>query len=76
MEIGTYVVLEILFFFNSKNCQDWLIFDKVRAKIKVAPFYGSRCGDDENARPENDVQKLRGLENAGLENDGRTFIKL
>jgi len=30
----------------------------------------------ENARPENDGQKLRGLENAGLENDGQTFSKL
>ena len=29
-------------------------------------------GDAENARPENDGQKLRGLENAGLENDGQT----
>ena len=26
----------------------------------------------ENARVENDGQKLRGLENAGLENDGQT----
>jgi len=33
-------------------------------------------GDAENARPENDGQKLRGLENAGLENDGQTFTKL
>ena len=30
----------------------------------------------ENARVENDGQKLRGLENAGLENDGQTFSKL
>jgi len=30
----------------------------------------------ENARVENDKQKLRGLENAGLENDGQTFSKL
>jgi len=29
----------------------------------------------ENARVENDGQKLRGLENAGLENDGQTFSK-
>ena len=36
-----------------------------------------RYGDAENARPENDGQrKLRGLENAGLENDGQTFSKL
>jgi len=27
----------------------------------------------ENARVENNGQKLRGLENAGLENDGQTF---
>ena len=33
-------------------------------------------GDAENARPENDGQKLRGLENAGLENDGQVFSKL
>jgi len=33
-------------------------------------------GDAENARPENDGQKLRGLENAGMENDGQTFSKL
>ena len=32
----------------------------------------SWCSDAENARPENDGQKLRGLENAGLENDGQT----
>jgi len=30
----------------------------------------------ENARVENDGQKLRDLENAGLENDGKTFSKL
>jgi len=30
----------------------------------------------ENARVENDGQKLWGLENAGLENDGQTFSKL
>jgi len=30
----------------------------------------------ENARVENDGQKLRSLENAGLENDGQTFSKL
>ena len=30
----------------------------------------------ENARVENDGQKLRCLENAGLENDGQTFSKL
>jgi len=30
----------------------------------------------ENARVENDGQKLLGLENAGLENDGQTFSKL
>ena len=29
-------------------------------------------GDAENARHENDGKKLRGLENAGLENDGQT----
>ena len=30
----------------------------------------------ENARLENDGQKVRGLENAGLENDGQNFSKL
>ena len=30
----------------------------------------------ENARVENDGQKLRGLENAGLENDGQIFSKM
>ena len=30
----------------------------------------------ENARVENDAQKLWGLESAGLENDGQTFSKL
>ena len=30
----------------------------------------------ENARVENNGQKLRGLENAGPENDGQTFSKL
>jgi len=30
----------------------------------------------ENARVENDGQKLPGLENAGLENDRQTFSKL
>ena len=30
----------------------------------------------ENARVENDGQKLRGLENAGLVNDGQTFSQL
>jgi len=30
----------------------------------------------ENARVENDGQKLWDLENAGLENDGKTFSKL
>ena len=30
----------------------------------------------ENARVENDGQKLRDLENAGLENDGQTFSKM
>jgi len=33
-------------------------------------------GSAENARPENDGQKLRGLENARVENDGQTFSKL
>jgi len=30
----------------------------------------------ENARVENDGQKLQGLENGGLKNDGQTFSKL
>jgi len=30
----------------------------------------------ENAKVENDGQKLRSLENAGLENDGQSFSKL
>ena len=30
----------------------------------------------ENARLENDGQKLRGLKNAGLENDGQNFSQL
>ena len=43
-------------------------------KVKIR---GSEIiGDAENARPENDGQKLRGLENAGLENDGQNFSKL
>jgi len=32
--------------------------------------------DLENAKVENDGQKLRSLENAGLENDGQSFSKL
>jgi len=36
----------------------------------------SHPGDAENAQAENDGQKLRGKENAGLENDRQTFSKL
>jgi len=43
------------------------------ARVAVlALLAGGGWGDAENARPENDGQKLRGLENAGLENEGQT----
>ena len=46
---------------------------KVKSPFITIAYYK---GDAENARPENDGRKLRGLENAGLENDRQTFSKL
>ena len=44
--------------------------------LSARPAVTPAAGSAENARPENDGQKLRGLENAGLENNGQTFSKL
>jgi len=44
VKISTRDLLQLSFSFQQrKNFQDWLRFDKVTGKIKVAPFYGLWC---------------------------------